>query len=68
MPHWKAPLESYRSLGMKSLAEQLVTLEAIADDPSFHHINHKKEEEYRKKTLTYLLDSLSWPCPREDLV
>ena len=53
---------------MKSLAEQLVTLEAIADDPSFHHINHKKEEESRKKTLTYLFDSLSWPCPREDLV
>jgi len=22
---------------MKSLAKQLVTLEAIADDPSFHH-------------------------------
>ena len=40
---------------MKSLAEQLVTLEAIADDPSFHHINHKREEEYRKKTLTYLI-------------
>ena len=58
-------IDHWREKGMKSLAEQLVTLEAIADDPSFHHINHKREEEYRKKTLTYLIYLIAGRAPEK---